>query len=288
MIKPTIEIKPFKVQVTPEQSEEIQELVRPAHRHLSYNMYPFLYIRYNTSVGGTANEKSFKHNKTELLHPNEAIARVKEAIAAAEPEEWYDLVEVSYDTADILAYRGAGTHSTHKIHKHGGELSTVIKWERGGANETPCTKEAYYALLKREGMYLHDLTADHRVPWKDMHPDNQAEILALPQGSVQELDDGSTQWIASVCESDDIHMEDWCEYRQKPAPTLRPMTRKEVLQWAVGTKSVWWTVRNRGSRPKPPQSYAYNNSLEEYERSHVDSLNDDGTGGDWSKFEVEV
>ena len=80
----------------------------------------------------------------------------------------------------------------------------------------------------------------------------------------------------------------WPKAQTPPAPKMRAMTRKEVLEWASSADAFGWVVHceDTGAIGAPP-AYNYNDHWV-FTRARIDTLNDDGTGGEWKAFEVEL
>jgi hypothetical protein len=76
---------------------------------------------------------------------------------------------------------------------------------------------------------------------------------------------------------------DGCDYRIKPTPSLRPMTRGEVLYMVTTTPGM--VVRyGRDEEPQVPAYYAYDDGIDAYEYAIIDKH---GNPGEWKRFEVE-
>jgi hypothetical protein len=77
---------------------------------------------------------------------------------------------------------------------------------------------------------------------------------------------------------------DWLEYRIKPEPAKRPMTRGEVLYMVTTTPGM--IVHHADAEDVPACKVAFYFPIEEYEYAIIDSSGNTIDG--WHKFEKEV
>ena len=71
------------------------------------------------------------------------------------------------------------------------------------------------------------------------------------------------------------------------APKMRTMTVKEGALWASSPESIGW-VYGRGVDYVwyLPAAWDYEEEPKDLQRARIDTLNNDGTGGEWEAFEV--
>ena len=140
-----------------------------------------------------------------------------------------------------------------------------------------------------EGKHFDDLTAiPNTVTFAELDDDTQARLRDIGRGACEfwNVVDGDWSVCKKVFGDNAFVSED--TYRQRPAPKMRAMTRKEVLAWASSSDAFGWVVRFNHTTAKPPQYYTYETTMTTFERAHVGTLSHDGTGGEWKAFEVEA
>jgi hypothetical protein len=95
-------------------------------------------------------------------------------------------------------------------------------------------------------------------------------------------------FVAHYCdkeENGDFNVWEFEDLRRKPVKKTRPMTRDEVLAWAVSGEALGWVVVNGGGSWLPPQCFIYNGDMSIYHRARIAP---DGTISDEQGFEVAV
>lgn len=97
------------------------------------------------------------------------------------------------------------------------------------------------------------------------------QFYAEGMGAWQDFDRTDPDWFDS------------CQYRIKPEPKTRPMTRGEVLYMVTTTPAM--VVRYHGDDPSLPMFYDYDDELDEYEWAIIDKHGE--VVGGWHKFEIE-
>jgi hypothetical protein len=73
------------------------------------------------------------------------------------------------------------------------------------------------------------------------------------------------------------------DWRIKPAPGLRPMTRGEVLYMVTTTPAM--VMRSDGTAPHPASYFTFSGPINDYEYAIIDKHGEPVDG--WHKFEIE-
>jgi hypothetical protein len=104
-------------------------------------------------------------------------------------------------------------------------------------------------------------------------------IQAYGEGKVCEWQMSNGSWSETAV----LECMDGRNYRIKPEPKTRPMTRGEVLYMVTTTPAM--VVRYRSTEPSLPAYFDYDDTLDGYEYAIIDK-HGEPIGG-WHKFEVE-
>jgi hypothetical protein len=105
-------------------------------------------------------------------------------------------------------------------------------------------------------------------------------IAAFGNGADIEYRPFGAQW-------DSVGRGNWldaCEYRIKPAPKMRPMTRGEVLYMATTTPAM--VVRHDSDPPQAPGYLGFCDPIDCYEYAIINKHGEPVDG--WKKFEIEA
>lgn len=104
-------------------------------------------------------------------------------------------------------------------------------------------------------------------------------IAAYAEGKTIQLK-GEYGWTSFLFEP---NFDEYTEYRIKPEPRMRPMTRGEMLYKVTTTQGM--VVRKCNGPPMPAAYWHYIGAdIDTYEWAIIDAS---GNTGEWHKFEVE-